>query len=365
MTQFARRCSTWMLLACLAGPGLVGCSRNYYRTSADKEVYGIIEARSRIVPGMVSDFTIEQAVHDVLADCPRAEPPATEDAEPPSNAERPYVLSLARALEVAALNSRRYQTEKENVYRQVLSLTLQRYAFRPQFFGALAGQYDEVDMGESRRVSGDSDFGFSWLLSTGARITAALSTSVSQFVKGDPQRAAASALRITVTQPLLQGAGISVTEGLTQAERDTVYQIRSFVRFRRTFFVSILAAYYRVLEDAQVVENERRNLESLMLLRERAEAMADAGEFSGYQVDQVRQRELEAGDRIVRVQQNYESSLDNFKVTLGLPAETPLILDPAELSRLTEEGDLAIPLSAERIQELAMAHRLDLEGIPR
>ncbi|NLW50651.1 MAG: TolC family protein, partial [Candidatus Brocadiaceae bacterium] len=42
------------------------------------------------------------------------------------------------------------------------------------------------------------------------------------------------------------------------------------------------------------------------------------------------------------------------------PAETPLILDPAELSRLTEEGDLAIPLSAERIQELAMAHRLDL-----
>ena len=364
MTQFSYRYPVLTLVACLAGLGLAGCSPAHYRKSADKEVYGIIQAKSEAVPGMVSDFTIERTDRDLLADCPRvaADGPAeAQDAEGAPAEQGPVLLSLAKALEIAALNSRRYQTEKENVYRQILSLTLQRHALRPQFFGTIRGEYDETNMGESRSAQGDSDFGFSWLLATGTQITAALTTSVSQFLKGDPQKAASSAFNLTITQPLLRGAGIAVTESLTQAERDAIYEIRDFVRFRRTFFVSILSDFYRVLEDEQVVENERLNLESLVLLREMTEAKAQAGQFSAYQVKEVQQRELEARDRLVRAQQSYETSLDDFKITLGLGTETPLVLDKRELARLTEEGTSQIPLSAERIVALALANRLDLQ----
>ena len=364
MTQFARRHPVLALVACLAGLGLAGCSPEHYRRSADDEVYAIIKAKSKAVPGMVSDFTIERTDQDLLADCPRASAPGTgeaQDADAAPSEQAPVVLTLAKALEIATLNSRRYQTEKENVYRQILSLTLQRYAFRPQFFGTLSGEYDETNMGESREVRGDSDFGFSWLLATGTRITAALTTSVSQFVKGDPQRAASSAFNLTITQPILQGAGLAVTEGLTQAERDAIYEIRDFVRFRRTFFVSILEAFYRVLEDAQVVENERLNLESLVQLRESTEEMAKAGRRAEYEVDRVRQQELLAGDRLVRAQQIYETSLDDIKITLGLGTETPLVLDSAELALLTAEGMSGIPLTAESIVALALANRLDLQ----
>jgi len=364
MTQFACRYPLLTLVACIAGLGLAGCSPEHYRKSADREVYGIIQAKSQAVPGMVSDFTIERTDRDVLADCPRADGPApadSQDAEGPPEQQAPVLLSLEKALEIAALNSRRYQTEKESVYREILSLTLQRHAFRPLFSGTLSGEYEETNMGESRGVEGSSVFGLSWLLATGARISAALTTSASQFLKGDPQKAASSAFNLTITQPILRGAGIAVTESLTQAERDAIYEIRDFVRFRRTFFVSILSDFYRVLEDAQVVQNERMNLDSLVLLRQRAEAMAQAGEFSEYQVDQVRQQELVADDRLVRAQQSYETSLDDFKITLGLRTETPLVLDSRELARLTEEGTAAIPLPAERILTLALENRLDLQ----
>src|SRR5205085_12355891 len=50
-----------------------------------------------------------------------------------------------------------------------------------------------------------------------------------------------SNLTLTFMQPLLRGGGYAVTlESLTQAERTLLYAIRSFARFRKVFYVTIV-----------------------------------------------------------------------------------------------------------------------------
>src|SRR5207248_11788446 len=96
-----------------------------------------------------------------------------------------------------------------------------------------------------------------------------------------------SFLPLTVVQPFLRGGGRAVTlEALTQAERSLVYAIRSFAKFRQEFTVATLTGgtvtnfgsavpslgftgggnadptvgFLNVLEDVQIVENDRRNI---------------------------------------------------------------------------------------------------------
>ena len=47
-------------------------------------------------------------------------------------------------------------------------------------------------------------------------------------------------LTLDLIQPLLRGGGRAVTlEPLTQVERNLLYEIRNFARFRKTFYVAI------------------------------------------------------------------------------------------------------------------------------
>ncbi|MFO8007830.1 MAG: TolC family protein [Candidatus Brocadiia bacterium] len=358
----------WPAAACallLAALLLSGCSPESYRRSADKEVYGILKGKTPAVPGMVEDFSIEQTERNLLRDCPLIsadEAPVemqTASAETPLQQNVP-VVSLSKALEIAAFNSREYQTQKESLYRSALSLTLQRYDFMPQFFGIFGADYDNTDLGDDEEVSGSSDFGFGWLLRTGTRISVSLGTSVSQFLTHDPRKSASSVFDLTVTQPLLQGAGIAVTEPLTQAERDVIYRMREFVRFRRRFFVDVLSDYYSVLRERQILENELLNYEGLQLARERAELLGQAGDLPGFEVDQTRQDELRAADRVQSSRQSYRNRLDQFKVTLGLAPETALVLDPAELDRLSAAPGEELQFEAGAAVRVAIVRRLDL-----
>jgi outer membrane protein TolC len=391
----------------LALTPLAGCTKAYYRASADREVYGILEEKSPQVPGMVESFTIDQTEQDVLAGCPPApetpapaavaapeaapdpapealapapvavpeaaqgpapEAPAPapiavpEAAQAPAEAgqEAEVVITLAKALEIATLNSRDYQTHKETLYRSALSLTAQRYEFDPHFFGTISGDFDYTRSDGEKQVSAGTDFGFGWLLATGARLSVSLASSFSEFLTGDPRKAASSLFSATVTQPLLQGAGISVTEPLTQAERDVIYEIRRFVRYRRTFFVQVLSAYYRVLQARRVLENERMNYDDLVLMRDRGEWMGQAGRIPEFQVDQIRQDVLRAEDSVLSALQDYQNQLDGFKITLGLPTGARVVLDPRELDQLTPERIAEVDLPLQQIEQIAEAHRLDL-----
>jgi outer membrane protein TolC len=347
-----------LVLGLGVGLSLGGCSAAHYKASADREVYSIVKHKTAIVPGMPKDFTIDQSPDELMRTCPT--PPEQQTAAAGAAEQGPVVISLQKALQIAAYNSRSYQSQKESVYLAALSLTAQRYRFRPHFFGSGSGDYTASGLGDEQEVSGSTDFGFSWLLQTGASLSVDLASDFSRFLTGSPRPASSSFFSATIAQPLLQGAGIAVTEPLTQAERDVVYQIRDFVQFRRAFFVQVLTDYYRVLENLKVLGNQQNNYNSLLYARNRAEALSRAGQLPPFQVDQAQQQLLQAEDSIVRAKQTYESSLDSFRVTLGLAPETDIELDPKELEDLTNEKAEELPFALEDAVRLALVNRLDL-----
>jgi outer membrane protein TolC len=148
-------------------------------------------------------------------------------------------------------------------------------------------------------------------------------------------------------------------EALTQAERNTVYDLRDFRRFQQTFTVSVASSFYGVLRQKDRLENQRQNYESNVFARESTEALAQAGRRPEFEVDQARQSELRAEDDLNQAIQSYNRALDNFKITLGLRTDANIELDIRELRRLTGGEEDDIPLNREEAEAIALKNRYD------
>ncbi len=343
MRALLRRTSTVVSLMALAL--FLGCGTAYYKESADQEVYGIIQAKSAEIEGMPSHFTIEEPEPFV----------ADEEVEAASR-----TLSLREAVEIAVRNSRSYQSRKESLYSQGLSLSSSRHRFNPRWSGSASGDV-ERDTDEEDSVAGALSLGMTKMLATGADLSVSIATNLFRYISfSDPSESVASALAASLTQPLLEGAGRKIAlENLTQAERDMVYAIRDFVRYRRQFSVNIAKDYYNLLQRRDQLVNSRNNYLRVRNNRERQEAMAQAGRVAEFEVDQARQDEFSARDRLVRTEQSYNNDLDEFKITLGLPTDINLEPDPQELSQLHEYEFPPVELSAEEATAVALEQRLD------
>jgi len=243
------------------------------------------------------------------------------------------VLSLENALCVAARNDRDYQTKKEGIFLSALDLDYQQFQFETTFSGmllsALSGDFD----GDSR-ADGGGKAGFSRQFENGATVVGKLAFDVAQLLNDD-WHSVGLAGDLTMTVPLLRGSGKAIVrEPLTQAERDLVYSIRGFEEYRQTFSVAVATAYFRVLEIAQQVRNAEDNLERLTDNSRRAEMMFVAGRMQRIQVDQARTDLLNAEQSLIGKNRSYQSSIDAFKIQIGLPPEALVELDSVELDNL-------------------------------
>ena len=336
---------TMSVICCLAG-----CGTEHYKTDADREVYGIIDQKWRDDLGPQNNYKIGDV---------SPSPNDVNIAVPPINSGR---FSLVSAVALATAGNRSYQSQKEDLYLSVLDLSLQRHRFKPHFYGLLGTGYTYDDQAES--VDFDSQFGFNQLLADGAGISVGVGLDWLRFLTGDPRSSLGSVLTATVTQPLLRGRGRTIVqENLTQAERNTLYELRSFSRFRKEFVVSTVSEYYRVLQLLDVVKNDKNNYNSLLLSQKRIEAMAETGRLPRYQEGDARQSTLQAEQRYIRSQELYKATLDQFKLRLALPADIVLKLDPNELIALETVGITDPDFDLNEATETALENRLDLANV--
>jgi len=285
-------------------------------------------------------------------------------AVPPEMAQAPRlsvrVLTLKAALKLAFANNREHQTQREALYLSALALTLARHNFAPRFFGIITGNYSSDSSGESGGI--DSDFGLNFLLMNGARLSLNLINNFFQFFSGDRREVASTVIQGSLTQPILRGFGRDIVrEPLTQAERNVMYQIRAYERYRRTFAVSVISQYYRVLQERDKVTNAYNNWKSLVINRDRVEELAKAQKIEPFQVDQARQQEFQAQDGWVSAVEGYESALDLFKLTLGIPMDSEISLDQGELEELARQPVESLDVPVEEAVQVALAERLDLK----
>lgn len=315
------------------------------REEADRQVYELIRERRELLEFGEEEFTIEPNPDSLRERILRGE--VTE--LPP--------LTLEMTLELAASNSRDFQTQKERLYLAALDLTLARWRFAPQGSGVFAASASEFGDVQTGLASGAG--GLDKLFGTGAQILSDIGLSFARDLSTGDGWSAITDIGLTITQPLMRGGRIVVTENLTQAERTLVYEVWTYERFRRTFAVDVASRLYRIAQQRNAVDNEVQNSMSLGQLREKNEALAEAGRLSVIRVDQAWQNELSSLDRLLSVRQRFADQLDELKFFLGLPVEFDLDIDVEILDRLVEAGAQPHGWEPAVAVEVARAERLD------
>jgi outer membrane protein TolC len=332
-------------LTCLCG-GL-GCAQHNYKKEADDQVYNIIDQKWDEDFGTKNNYKISDTE------------PSPNDIQIEKEVTSFGVLTLPQAVALATAYNREYQTQKEELYIKALDLRLTRHEFEYQFFGGASGGYNADRNDEVAGV--ETSIGFNRLLAGGTRISTELAAAWVDVLSGNLRGGISSILSATVTQPLLRGSDRKVVlENLTQAERDTLYQVRFFNRFRKTFVVSVISRYYDVLQKHDAVENARNNYITLAWIYERVEKLANAGRLPLHELNRIRQEKIEASNIFSQEEKEYEQALDEFKIILGLPTTTELQLDREEFEAVRTAEMIEPDFTEDKVIEAAMVQRLDL-----
>ena len=348
-------------------------------------------------------------------------PPTPEKLDDLEKFNSTITITLKDTLMIAAKNSFNYQQEKEKVFAAALSLDLSENYFRTIYDAKTSHRLDadasKDDYEATRKVyqkdkdgnvlynennepniinqsyetganvelstSSSADLNFSRQLKNGATVTAGLAMNVVNLLNFGNTSSNGISADASISIPLLRGSGEHIIlEDLTQKQRNLTYAIYNFERYKKDFSVRIANEFFNVLKDYNEIANSKANYDSVKLSAGKSRKLAETGRMSSVDRDQAVQQELNARNRWINSQQTYKSSLDSFKVTLGLPPDAKIELDKNELDKLVEytgnsldiilKPDLKTPIQFKDIPgpyelneklaiDLALNNRLDLK----
>ncbi|KAA1258750.1 hypothetical protein LF1_12730 [Rubripirellula obstinata] len=423
--QVKQTCVLWVLLVAIVGFS-TGCHRQYYRRQADCEAHRLIDQKAMVVARppstgiridvdrqsrMFNPFDLDfqpmppdDGASNRYMQCVdgRRGYPMWEAAGKTNTVESPdwwqflplnengvLVLDLDEAVEIALLHSPQYQNQIENLYLTALGVSTQRFEFDTQFFGG--GQTSLTTIGRrAAGAGGDSSTVFQVgtdsriapgglsmrrRFATGSDLVVGVANSMVWELSGPDTQSATTLIDFTLLQPLLRLAGRDVVlESLTSAERDLLAAVRSFERFRRSFFLNVTVGrglestitavdgnnsastvanlngfdtrggYLGLLQDQLEIRNSKENIarqtENLLILEDTLlESLTNIPDDPGsiirerLQVAQARQFLFTSQSGLVNQQAAYERSVDAFMRTLGLPPYVCLSLNDPILSR--------------------------------
>ena len=337
-----------------------GCTK-FFADKADKAAYGVISQKQRLALGQKRAFNIEY--DPVIPDTGELgpEPTLLRGRTIPTGSARPRVLSLSECLEIAVRNSRSYQTSKETLYVSALALANMRHDWS-LVSGDISAEADWEATGRggetTKSGSGEMNLSFAQQFANGGVLTLAVGLDVATTFLGIKGTTFGSLIEANLTQPLWQGAWRGFAyEDLYRAERDFAYAILEYERLTQTFATDIATKYYSVLQRRDTLNNDLENLRRLNETFKFTRAQVEAGMISRVQADQAEQNVLNSSANVERSRQGYRDTLDEFKLTLGLPIIAAIELDQHELTQLSL---LTIPFGEAQAIDVAMRARPDV-----
>ncbi len=289
MTSFIRRKPVLAIASILAIGLLAGCHRQYYRKQADMEAHALIKeksshtARPAVTPARIDidrrsrmfnpfclDFQpmpIDDPASHRYMQCVdgRRGYPMWEAAGVTNSVESPdwweflpldengvLVLNAENSVHIALLHSPDYQRQLEQLYLSALDVSSERFQFDTQLFGGaksfLTWEGDrrtgtgrsstQLEIGPNS--NGSRDLSLQRSFATGGELIAGVANSIVWELSGPNIQTATTVLDFSLIQPLLRGAGRDrIMERLTRAERSLLANVRSFERYRRSFYLNI------------------------------------------------------------------------------------------------------------------------------
>ncbi len=400
---------TLFFLAAFSVASLSGCSREWYRADADRQVGQLVTERKSEALGYQPDTSTvtppdpHQAPKKSYERLPLTEKPPIEASPieparvgipygplgpefrtgpqiapqsddlaatyiprrvpkrlqlgPPPPDDETVRLDLFRSLEYAVRHSREYQTQMESLYLSALDVTLERHLFDPRFFANAAYTYNggQKDLDYQSALTATGQAGVRQKLPYGGEVVASGLVTFVNALNDQTENGESAQLALTGTIPLLRGAGMVNLEGLISSERQLVYTVRAFEEYRRGFAVDVAAAYFRIMTAQQSVVNRRSNYRNLEALLERSQALYEAGRLNFLQVQVSASSLYSAENAVVTAEAALDNAVDDFKLQIGMPIESSVMVMPSAL-------DVTVP-DIENRDVIATAHkyRLDLQ----
>jgi hypothetical protein len=371
MTGFSRSHISHIALAIAASMLFPGCTGTYKKWS-DHEVFGILKHKSSLVPNADDSLlciTPPNAIGlEKLKKNLKTEEFLGDSAKIEKNAR---VITLADSLGYAVERNRAYLSLKETVYLTTLDLTLARHEFGviPYAAGSGAQVYKNSEHTvitapavpavpatattpgtpaipaqtvnkwiTDHTQTATGSVGFSALGRAGTKLAADLTSDFFQFIGPGSKGLHNSRLGVSLMQPVLRGAGVlSAYEPVTQAERDVLYNVRTFTQYRKTFAIDTATQFYQTLQSRDEVKNSFTVYRKFNQMITEQAALVDATRPGRTKsaLGLLRQAELTYHRRWITAIKTYEENLDDLKIQLGVPVTEPIILDQAELDKLT------------------------------
>ncbi|MFQ5414571.1 MAG: TolC family protein [Phycisphaerae bacterium] len=298
-------------------------------------------------------------------------PPPTETSETTADAtmrirDDATVFSISDALAYAMRHARELQDAKEDLYLAALDLTLERHLWTPQFVASVRADY--ADAGRTgdfdRTLSIVSDVSVSQRLPYGGEVVARVVDSLmrdlgTRVTTGEPMSAILSA-----DIPLLRGAGRVAFESRYRAERELIYAVRTYERFRRAFLVDIAGDYFDLQQAKVAIENAQMNLAGNQATYDEAADRERLGQATNiFDARRALSFARRAESTLVTARERYATAVDRFKIRIGMPVTTPLDVVDQKNDVESRAVDALLPdVDEETAIATALRYRLDLRN---
>ncbi len=278
---------------------LAGCSQAKYRMAADKEVKYLVDQKSNDPRWDLPNFTIgmdprsryfdptdpdgapmpydDPAAHRYMhcidgkkgypcwhmyGDWYKLENPRWKQLLTQYNEVTPdgaVKLTMNGSVCLAKVHSDPYRDQIEAIYLSALDVSTERFRFDVQFFGdsstvfthagqavsPINGEQNKLTVGQPSPAGNPFSFAtgvpnsyqFNKTFATGGQLIVGFANSFVWQFAGHDSNNAVSLLNFNLVQPLLRSGGrVVALETLTRAERNLLYDLRAFERYRQGFY---------------------------------------------------------------------------------------------------------------------------------
>jgi hypothetical protein len=274
-------------------------------------------------------------------------------------------LDKEKAVELARLHAPEYQTALERLYISAMDVSRERFAYDVQFVGN--GGLTYADSGGGKSTWTDSArIGARRTLASGTEWVVDLANSVTWSLTGAGGTSwnPITTLNAGITQPLLRGAGRKVQlESLTLSERKFLEEVRRMVLTQQGHYTRVVTGsspanigvsgagggFYGLLSEQIKIQNRRQNIIGLEENLNRYYFLFEAGQQTDrYQVVEMEQRLLTSQSSLLRQVNAYQSAVESYIRSLGLPPDLRVsISDP-----LLEQFQLSSPTLTKLMEDV-------------
>jgi outer membrane protein TolC len=376
----------------------------------DRRVYGLIADRQRHSLGTEYDVRVEDGPTDpggtdgMYSFTPRPADPTVPEAfqvtpaEAPDDADMPdapeeaaapadadsqtgpemspdiysteeraevQTFGLRDSLAYAMRHGRSLQNAKEDLYLAGLELSLERHLWTPQLAASFQAAYDDfedTDPNFDRAMTTVSEAAVSQQLPYGGSISAKIIHTLMRDIGDHVEKGETGQMILEAAIPLLRGAGRAAYESRYAAERELIYAVRRYERFRRSFLVDVAAEYFNLQQAKAAIANTYTSYLSRRQAWEKAEAFQRLGKSrSVFEAPRAKSNLRRAESALVSAKERFESALDRFKILIGMPVESRLDVVGQDEDRESRTLDALLPdVDEPDAVEIAVKFRLDL-----